>query len=183
MGIAVVSGVAAAYAHAEEEIAKSLAGVAIAVALVPPLATAGIGVGWWDWEVFSGAFLLYLTNLAGIIMFAGITFLILGFAPFRRARMGLVYTLIILILVMVPLSLSFNQISKEASITRQLEGSTIEDILLTDVKVRFGKSVVVSVRLVSPDAIEAEDMQRIKSDIEEIIGRPVTLEIVSAVKF
>jgi uncharacterized hydrophobic protein (TIGR00271 family) len=98
MGIAVASGVAAAYAHAEEGIAKSLAGVAIAVALVPPLAVAGIGIGWWDWEVFSGAFLLYLTNLAGIIMFAGITFLILGFAPFRRARMGLIYTLIIIIL-------------------------------------------------------------------------------------
>ena len=78
MGIAVASGIAAAYAHAKEGIAKSLAGVAIAVALVPPLAVAGIGIGWMDWDVFSGAFLLYLTNLAGIIMFAGITFLNIG---------------------------------------------------------------------------------------------------------
>ncbi len=107
MGIAVASGIAAAYAHAKEGIAKSLAGVAIAVALVPPLAVAGIGIGWWDWDVFSGAFLLYLTNLAGIIMFAGITFLLLGFAPFKRARLGLVYTLIIISIVMIPLSLSF----------------------------------------------------------------------------
>ncbi|WP_339654292.1 DUF389 domain-containing protein, partial [uncultured Salegentibacter sp.] len=54
MGIAVASGVAAAYAHAKEGIAKSLAGVAIAVALVPPLAVSGSGIGWWDWQVFSG---------------------------------------------------------------------------------------------------------------------------------
>jgi uncharacterized hydrophobic protein (TIGR00271 family) len=183
MGIAVASGVAAAYAHAEEGIAKSLAGVAIAVALVPPLAVAGIGIGWWDWEVFSGAFLLYLTNLAGIIMFAGITFLILGFAPFRRARMGLIYTLIIIILVMVPLSLSFERIRQEAQITRQLEGSQIEDVFLKDVKVRFGKRLVVSLRLVSTDAIEPEDMQIIKDRIEEKIGESITLEVVSAMEF
>ncbi|HSI71042.1 MAG TPA: TIGR00341 family protein [Gillisia sp.] len=183
MGIAVASGVAAAYAHAEEGIAKSLAGVAIAVALVPPLAVAGIGIGWWDWEVFSGAFLLYLTNLAGIIMFAGITFLILGFAPFRRARMGLIYTLIIIIMVMVPLSLSFERITQEARITRQLEGSIIEEVFLKDVKVRFGKRLVVSLRLVSTDAIEPEDMQIIKARIEEKIGKPITLEVVSAMEF
>ena len=41
---AVVSGIAGAYANAKEEIAKSLAGVAIAVALVPPLAVSGIGL-------------------------------------------------------------------------------------------------------------------------------------------
>ncbi len=183
MGIAVASGVAAAYAHAEKGIAKSLAGVAIAVALVPPLAVAGIGIGWMDWDVFSGAFLLYLTNLAGIIMFAGITFLILGFAPFRRARMGLVYTLIIILLVMVPLSLSFERIKEEANITRELEGSKFEAVILKDVKVRFGKRLVVSVKIVSAETIETEDMQIIKKQIEEKIGKEITLEVVSAIEF
>lgn len=183
MGIAVASGVAAAYAHAEKGIAKSLAGVAIAVALVPPLSVAGIGIGWWDWDVFSGAFLLYLTNLAGIIMFAGITFLILGFAPFRRAKLGLVYTLIIIILVMIPLSLSFDRITEEARITRQLEGTQFDDVYLKDVKVRFGKRLVVSVRLVSPKAIEGDIMGNIKEKIEAKVGKPVTLEVVSAIEF
>lgn len=183
LGIAVASGVAAAYAHAEKGIAKSLAGVAIAVALVPPLSVAGIGIGWWDWDVFSGAFLLYLTNLAGIIMFAGITFLILGFAPFRRARLGLVYTLVIIVLVMIPLSLSFDRITEEARITRQLEGTQFDNVYLKDVKVRFGKRLVVSLRLVSPEAIEADLMGDIKGKIEDKIGKPVTLEVVSAIEF
>src|SRR5690606_33888824 len=154
MGIAVSSGIAAAYAHSKESIAKSIAGVAIAVALVPPLPVAGIGIGWWDWEVFSGAILLYATNLAGIILFAGLTFLVLGFAPFKRAKMGLVYTFIIVILVAVPLSLSFNRIMQEASITRSLEGTTIDNVVLRDVKIRFGSQLVVSLRLVGPESVE-----------------------------
>lgn len=183
MGIAVASGIAAAYAHAKEGIAKSLAGVAIAVALVPPLAVAGIGIGWWDWDVFSGAFLLYLTNLAGIIMFAGITFLLLGFAPFRRARMGLVYTLITISIVMIPLSLSFNRIKQEANITSKLEGTNFENIYLRDVKVRTGKPLMVSLKLVSPEAIDAKEMQKIKVQIEEKIGEPIILEVISAIEF
>ncbi len=183
MGIAVASGIAAAYAHAKSGIAKSLAGVAIAVALVPPLAVAGIGIGWWDWDVFSGAFLLYLTNLAGIIMFAGITFLLLGFAPFKRAKMGLVYTFIIIAIVMVPLSLSFNRIKEEANITSQLEGSLIENVVLKDVKVRFGKTLLVSLKVVSSEPMKSMEMKRIKAEIENRIGRPITLEVVSAIEF
>lgn len=183
MGIAIASGIAAAYAHAEEGIAKSLAGVAIAVALVPPLAVAGIGVGWWDWQVFSGAFLLYLTNLAGIILFAGLTFLLLGFAPFKRAKMGLVYTFLIVILVAVPLSLSFNRIMKEAKITSSLEGTQIEQVVLRDVKIRFTPKLVVSVKLVGTESLKAESINVIKKQIEEKIGEPVVLEVVSAIEF
>ncbi|MEG9328246.1 TIGR00341 family protein [Salinimicrobium catena] len=183
MGIAVASGIAAAYAHAEEGIAKSLAGVAIAVALVPPLSVAGIGIGWWDWQVFSGAFLLYLTNLAGIILFAGLTFLLLGFAPFKRAKMGLVYTFIIVVLVAVPLSLSFNRIMKEAKITRALEGTTIDKVVLRDVKLRFGKTMIVSLKLVGTEPMKPEQIQAIKKKIEEKIEQPVILEVVSAIEF
>ncbi|SKB72212.1 TIGR00341 family protein [Salegentibacter holothuriorum] len=180
MGIAIVSGVAAAYAHAKEGIAKSLAGVAIAVALVPPLAVAGIGIGWWDWQVFSGAFLLYLTNLAGIIMFAGITFLVLGFAPFKRAKLGLIYTLILIGMVMVPLSLSFNRIQKEASITRELEGATINELVIRNVKVRFGTPLRVSLTLVSPNNLGGAEIREIKREIEENIGEPISLEVIPA---
>ena len=157
--------------------------MAIAVDLVPPLAVAGIGIGWWDWEVFSGAFLLYLTNLAGIIMFAGFTFFLLCFAPFKRAKMGLVYTFIIIAIVMVPLSLSFNRIKEEASITRQLEGTVIENVVLKEVKVRFGKTLLVSVKVVSGEPIKATEMKRVKAEIENKIGRTITLEVVSAIEF
>ena len=183
LGIAVASGIAAAYAHAKEGIAKSLAGVAIAVALVPPLAVAGIGVGWMNWEVFSGAILLYATNLAGIIMFAGLTFLLLGYAPFKRAKMGLIYTLVIIALVTIPLTLSFGRIIQEAQITKALEGTTIDEIVLRDVKIRFGNPLVVSLKLVGSKTMEPEKIVEIKEKIEERLEQPVILEVVSAVSF
>lgn len=183
MGIAIASGIAAAYAHANEGIARSLAGVAIAVALVPPLAVAGIGIGWWDWQVFSGAFLLYLTNLSGIIMFAGITFLFLGFAPFKRARLGLIYTALIIVLVAVPLSLSFDRIKEESSITRELEGAQYGDIFLRDVQVRYGSPFRISVKLVGTENIESDDVRNIKNEIEERIGHDIVLEVVTAQEF
>ncbi|RMH16208.1 MAG: DUF389 domain-containing protein, partial [Gammaproteobacteria bacterium] len=64
-GSSIISGIAAAYANSRSEIAKSLAGVAIAVALVPPLATTAIGLAWLDLNMTMGALLLFLTNLSG----------------------------------------------------------------------------------------------------------------------
>ena len=66
--VALVSGVAAAYAQNNSKIVGSLAGVSIAVALVPPLATAGIGLGWMKPYIFYQAFLLFITNFVGIIL-------------------------------------------------------------------------------------------------------------------
>ena len=183
LGIAVASGVAAAYAHAKEGIAKSLAGVAIAVALVPPLAVSGIGLGWMDWNVFSGAILLYATNLAGIIMFAGLTFLLLGYAPFKRAKIGLTYMLVMVALVAIPLTLSFNRIMKEAQITKNLEGIAIDKIVLRDVKVRFGDPLVISLNLVGSEAMEPEKIAEIKEEIEWRVGEPVALEVVSVLAY
>jgi uncharacterized hydrophobic protein (TIGR00271 family) len=182
LGIAVFSGIAAAYAHAKEGIAKSLAGVAIAVALVPPLAVAGIGIGWWDWEVFSGAFLLYLTNLAGIILFSGLTFLMLGFAPFKRAKIGLIYGLLIILLVALPLSVSFNRIKQEALITSQLEGATIDGVILRNVKVRFGKTLKISIKMVAPEPLDDVKMKNIKLEIENRIDKEIVLEISYAIE-
>ena len=46
LGVAIASGIAGAYAYVREDVAKSVSGVAIAVALVPPLCVSGIGIGW-----------------------------------------------------------------------------------------------------------------------------------------
>lgn len=53
LGVAIVAGIAGVYTKAYIEILQSLAGVAIVVALVPPLAVAGIGIGRLDISFFS----------------------------------------------------------------------------------------------------------------------------------
>ncbi len=95
LGIALFSGMAAAYALSFSQAAGALPGVAIAAALVPPLATVGIalaaglgqlllGNGSAGLESLGdslGALLLFTTNFIAISTAAAFVFFILGFRP------------------------------------------------------------------------------------------------------
>lgn len=81
--IAITSGSAAAVVNASRNsrFTASLPGVAMAVALVPPLAVAGYGLGaGWNFSVFNGALLLFGVNLAGIILSGELIYIALGMA-------------------------------------------------------------------------------------------------------
>lgn len=65
LAVAVFSGIAGAYATVQQKGATAI-GVAIATALMPPLATVGYGLGVANMSFALGAFLLFLTNLAAI---------------------------------------------------------------------------------------------------------------------
>ena len=182
LGIAIASGIAGAYAYSKEEISKTLAGVAISVALVPPLAVAGIGIGWMDKEVFGGAMLLLGTNLAGITMAAALTFLLLGFSPFRLAKRGLLISLGILAAIALPLGLSFNKMVNETSIIQDLSGKEIPHGLLREVKVVQMEPLKLSVTILSENALDANDFKEIKAEIEEKIGRTASIELTLGVQ-
>ena len=176
LGVAVISGIAGAYAHARVDAAKSLAGVAIAVALVPPLAVTGIGIGWLDLHVAWGALLLFLTNLAGIVFAAALTFLALGFAPFTRAKKGLMIAFIGVALVSIPLVFSFIRLSDEAVIMQQLEGKKIGEVVIREVHARALQPVEISVKLMTPTTLTTEKLDTIKQSIESQLQQKVILE-------
>jgi uncharacterized hydrophobic protein (TIGR00271 family) len=178
--VAVVSGVAGAYAHAKEEIAKSLAGVAIAVALVPPLSVAGIGLGWGDWDMAWGAFLLLTTNLVGIALAASVTFLVLGFAPFKRAKAGLGVTLLIMLVISAPLSIAFTHLVKKDRILEQVPTGEIQlagsPVNVGQIRVTVGEPHLVRVVLSSPIQLDKTHVDELKQVIVNRVGEPVLLE-------
>lgn len=177
LGIAIASGIAGAYAYSKEEINKTLAGVAISVALVPPLAVAGIGIGWMEWGVFGGAMLLLGTNLAGIVMAASLTFMVLGFSPFRLAKRGLGISLIILLIVALPLGLTFKRMVNENFLIQQLAGKEIPHGLLRQVKVVQMNPLRLSVTILSEKVLTEADYSEIKAEIEAEINQPAELEM------
>lgn len=181
LGVAIVSGIAGAYANARSEVAKSLAGVAIAVALVPPLAVSGMGIGWWDWQVFSGSFLLFLTNLVGIILAAAATFLVMGFSPFHLAKKGILLSTLFVLVVSVPLVLAFTSMVEEQRIVHTLEGWKSNGIEIKDVKIRSGTPTYVSVKLLSDISLQAEQIDQVKQQIESLLGQTIRLEATIAV--
>lgn len=72
--IAIIAGVATAFARVKPDLSETLPGTAIAVALVPPLATIGIGVATIQLTVISGALSMFILNAVGIILAAMVMF-------------------------------------------------------------------------------------------------------------
>jgi len=129
MGIAMAAGAAAAFAQTRQSILNTIAGVAIAVALVPPLAVTGIGLAQGltvgaevgaslsqigparsGVNLAAGAFLLFLTNLAGIIVIAGVVFLAKGYGHWHKGALGLILVTALAFLLIRPLGVSLERL-------------------------------------------------------------------------
>ena len=74
LGIAFFSGMTAAYATGRSNVMTTLAGVAIAAALVPPLAVVGIALTHGSPLISGNAAILLITNLVAIILGAALVF-------------------------------------------------------------------------------------------------------------
>ena len=180
--VAIISGIAGAYANSKSEVTKSLAGVAIAVALVPPLSVIGIGIGWGDFGITYGSFLLFLTNLVGITLAASITFLVLGYAPIHRAKKGIVYTSLILAAVTIPLIISFDKAIEQNNIIAELNDAIYiennKEIKLHILQVNLNKDVPEIFLQTSSDVVlDNDDLRLLKADIEKLLEQKVFLNI------
>jgi uncharacterized membrane protein len=81
LGIAVCSGLVGAVVTVARghRLSAAIPGVAIAVALIPPLSVAGFGMGaGWQTELIGGSLLLFSANLAGIVLSGVGVFLLVG---------------------------------------------------------------------------------------------------------
>jgi len=76
--VALFSGVAGAYAMSRQNLLSALPGVAIAAALVPPIATSGMSLTMGDFVLSGGAALLFFTNIVAIVLGTAVTFWAVG---------------------------------------------------------------------------------------------------------
>ena len=124
LGVALPAGAAAAFSQTRRSIASSIAGVAIAVALVPPLAVSGIGLaigpeatlesgmslaefasyGGGVVDIATGAFVLFLTNLVGIIVVAMLIFIFQRYGEWKKALLALTAVAIAAVFLVRPLN-------------------------------------------------------------------------------
>ena len=123
LGIAMAAGAAGAFAHTRKSIMNSIAGVAIAVALVPPLTVVGIGLALGrqvtggssnrlqelgfeagGFDIALGAMVLFLTNLIGIILVAAMVFIFNKYGRWKQALASLAFFLVLLALILEPLN-------------------------------------------------------------------------------
>ncbi len=131
--VALAAGTAGAYATVRADASSSLPGVAVAVALVPPLASVGVALEHGEQALAFGALLLYMTNLSAIIFASIAVFVLTGFVPPRRisdhlARLTL--ATVVLVGLVIVIGLQLYQASVE-SIDRN-EEQVLAEAIVTD---------------------------------------------------
>lgn len=179
--VAVASGLIGAYAYANPRISPSIAGVSIAVALMPPLCTVGIGLGLGDSKVAVGALLLYLSNLLGISLAASFVFWRLRIHPMTesvddvgaRARRNVVLTAILLIAVALPLAFFMGQTyatrKLDARVRAALQEAVRDGELMSLSVQRFGSGYEVRSVVIVPPGTDQAALDAARRRVESLV--------------
>ncbi len=183
LGVAIFSGLAGTYATVRGR-QGAIVGVAIAVALMPPLAVMGFGLATLNLPILSGATFLFLTNLVAIGFSAAVLARIYGFARSLSPRQSWLQVLLLLGVLAafaVPLGLALRQIAWEAVVSRQaratISGRFDDDARVTQLVVDYdaqpmGVRAVVFTPALRPRA--NADATRL---LAEALGHPVDVSI------
>ncbi|HAJ59615.1 MAG TPA: TIGR00341 family protein [Cyanobacteria bacterium UBA8543] len=182
LGIAVAAGGISGFAKVQPKVSGTLAGTAIAVALMPPICVVGLGLSQVNWSLSLGASLLYLTNLLGITLSCMLTFLMAGYAPLYRAHKALTWALALTAILLFPLGVSFakliGQAQLEASLKRALLNRTITfqrvELIKSDTNWLIEPPEVrLTVR--SSEALTPKQVQLLEAFVEKEMGQKITL--------
>jgi uncharacterized hydrophobic protein (TIGR00271 family) len=183
--VAVLSGMVAGYAVTNRKIG-AVAGVAIATALMPPLAASGYGLAMGEMYIFQGAFMLFLTNMLAIALSVAGMAIWYGFGNLHTPR-TLIWQTALAGLVLVVLSIPlWHTLQESVTKTRtvrdveavlreglQLKGASLDKL---DVRIEESGTVQVSA-VVFTGEFEKRARERLVPELERRLGRPVDLAL------
>ncbi|MEZ5955829.1 MAG: DUF389 domain-containing protein [Hyphomonadaceae bacterium] len=121
LAVAVLSGIAGGYATVHRR-GETAIGVAIATALMPPLATLGYSIAVARFDFAMGALLLFLTNLAAIAFSFALVARLRGVArPLKNVEFNRVHValgVVAFLALATPLTLTLRRVTQEAIATQ-----------------------------------------------------------------
>lgn len=196
LAIALAGGAAGAYATISPRISAGLVGVAVATALVPPLASCGILLAQGHANLAAGALLLFLVNLVAIQFASSAVLWLHGFHhvtvfrydPDRKKRVFWQNAISLLLILTIVMALNFSHYltrqNFETDVKRTLQnqlaaypGAYLADIRFnTDVK---EPSVTAIVR--APSFLTPVDVKKIEKALPPAEGKAPELRILSVI--
>jgi uncharacterized hydrophobic protein (TIGR00271 family) len=185
--IALFSGLAGAFAVTFKKISNSIVGVAISVALMPPLCVTGIGISTGQTDVSLGGFFLFLTNLTAIFIAASLFFLVFGFfihdkhdysnkALYRKYFVSF----FLLLLLSMPLVYSLDVAIKEKTKLDKIENVLVKNFDVADQSKldsweKTDNKIIIQIDTVSN--ISSEKIDMVEQEVKAIAGQEINLDI------
>lgn len=183
LAIALLSGAAGAFAMSRSDVADTLPGVAISISLVPPLCVVGVGLSESDWDVASGAMLLFLTNLLSILLAGGGVLALLGLSTAATselrgpARKRAFWSIAAgAFLVAVPLAATSAQVAGETVAEQRAQRLVGEWLEETDLRLTRVEADGHNLLLLINGSGELPDLDGLVADLQADIGMDVELE-------
>jgi uncharacterized hydrophobic protein (TIGR00271 family) len=193
LGIALAAGAAGAYGQLRRHAADALTGVAVAVALVPPLAVVGITLQLTEWQLAVGAALLFLANVVGIVIAASATFIAAGFVPGRnplrghtQILRGVSWAAVAAIIVVLPMQFGRGAVLPEPDPTEEVtavvedyvaERGLSSEVISVDVEVEHG---LTKIDVVVASSMAAPLVDPLAELLAEDLSMPVRLNLLVA---
>jgi uncharacterized hydrophobic protein (TIGR00271 family) len=189
--VALAAGLVAAIAITQKKIADSLAGVAIAVSLMPPLCTVGIAFSLREYSYGFGALLLFAVNAASITLVTTVVLSLTQYARKERvhiAARAMAVNLVFVLLLSIPLvqflsSYSFELRSYSVAtaemnsyIKQKDSAAAFENVRVVQTD-RGTVTVSADLLLPSDSSFTYEDNEALVSALEGQIGKKVLLNL------
>jgi uncharacterized hydrophobic protein (TIGR00271 family) len=181
--VALFSGLAGTYSMIRGR-HGTITGVAIATALMPPLAVMGFGLATGNWTVLAGSSLLFFTNLMIIAAAAAILARLYGFAAdLSPHQTRLQATLIVGIMIgfAVPLALALKQIAWEALAAREIRAAFAETFgdgaRLSELDVDFDADPIAVTATVLTPRVRRGAEGILSERLGQLLAHPVELGI------
>jgi uncharacterized hydrophobic protein (TIGR00271 family) len=181
--VAFVSGLAAAYAHSRPGLIAALPGVAIAAALVPPIATSGLAFAAGDLRLAYGSFLLFFANMVAIVLAASLSLWAVGV---RRQigngwlrRIGNAFVVLALALaVHLSQRTRLGQVVISSQVHSSITASLPKEWMLLSVAgVRREEGLVVTIKVGGARRPEARLATQLGGLVTELLQEPVHLRL------
>ncbi|MFK7790830.1 MAG: TIGR00341 family protein [Phycisphaeraceae bacterium] len=194
LAVALISGIAAAYATARPNLLGALPGVAIAAALVPPIATSGVALSHGDFVTSAGAAMLFFTNIIAIVLGAAAALFAVGMQAqhlharekrwTRHAIMGLTVGAVILSVPLVYFlydSLPKDEVSesleaKLEQVTEANQGITFDTVVLD---ISGDQPIYTVTLLATQDAYAIDLADELDTLIESSTGHPCKVRVIT----
>jgi len=183
LGVAMFAALAGAFAIIRGR-GETIVGVAIATALMPPLAVVGYGLATWNLPVLGGSFALFFTNFVTIALSATIMARFYGFGYTLSSQQSWAQTwmlLLVFVAMAVPLGISLKQIAGEAVTINQVRSVLTSrfgtSARVTQLDVDFGSDPLRVRSVVITPRDQIQKISDVQGELARRLDRPVKLQM------